>query len=326
MAHDEISTNEISGSPFPPVGFWAKHFAMGPSKPGHRRKLWQVYPSRNLWYFDGRCVSGPDRTWFFISLAMLLVPACFWYGFSMEYLVHHISPGVAAASAGLVGVALVSIFLTGFTDPGILPRRPLAPLAKTPESLVYSIRDKRVSSKYCTTCHIWRPPRSSHCAVCDNCVAVYDHHCPWIGNCIGVRNYRYYLLFVNSVFLNVLYTLAFCIAEIALRTCADRDCSAGALGRALADNPVPLIVAVYLFLIAHAIGGLSGFHYYLNVRNVTTNEELKGVYRGPRNPFHRGHLLYGLHSLFPPAYPRFLPARQPIDSHHVPHYHQPQDV
>src|SRR3989338_3450876 len=68
---------------------------MGPGKPDHRKKLWEIYPSKNLLYFDGRCVSGPDRTWFFISLGMLLIPAAFWYGFSMNYLVHHISPAVA---------------------------------------------------------------------------------------------------------------------------------------------------------------------------------------------------------------------------------------
>ena len=73
--------------------------------------------------------------------------------------------------------------------------------------------------KFCETCILYRPPKTSHCKYCNNCVSCFDHHCLWVGNCIGKFNYRKFILFILSMnFLNI-YVL--CISFYAIYICID---------------------------------------------------------------------------------------------------------
>ena len=65
------------------------------------------------------------------------------------------------------------------------------------------------TERLCKTCQIIRPPRSSHCHICDNCVQDFDHHCFFISNCVGKRNHKYFYLFLFFGSLLSIYVLIF---------------------------------------------------------------------------------------------------------------------
>jgi palmitoyltransferase ZDHHC9/14/18 len=103
--------------------------------------------------------------------------------------------------------AIINFFLyrTATTDPGIIPGRVWNfKNAKIPQKYHKASKQSRVffwtvqqvntpqvvRLKFCETCFIFRPLRTSHCNICNNCVNKFDHHCVWIGTCVGRRNYK----------------------------------------------------------------------------------------------------------------------------------------
>ncbi|KAG5231964.1 protein S-acyltransferase [Salix suchowensis] len=197
---------------------------------------------------------------------------------------------ITAFSLILTVTVLVNLFLVSTIDPGIIPRNDGSCIEETAGTsdgtrrMRVTVNGVELKLKYCRICKIFRPPRSCHCAVCDNCVEKFDHHCPWIGQCIALRNYRFYLTFVISALIFFVYVFAFSCRRIHQRMLRT---GTGFLGM-LKNCPETLALVSFSFPTILFLGGLTILHVFLLARNQTGYENFRQSYMGSRNPFDKG--------------------------------------
>lgn len=241
------------------------------------------------------------------AAALLLGCSTLFFVFTCPWLATVVSPVVPVYNGLVFLFVLANFSMATFMDPGVFPRASededkdddfRAPLYKNME-----VKGIQVRMKWCSTCHFYRPPRCSHCSVCDNCVEDFDHHCPWVNNCIGRRNYRYFFLFLVSLCAHMLavfsFGLLFVLNHLELLTDL--------------HTAVTMIVMCVSGLFFIPVMGLTGFHLVLVARGRTTNEQVTGKFRGGVNPFTRGCCGNIKHVLCSPLAPRYMvdPRKKP---------------
>lgn len=133
--------------------------------------LYEFYPGRNRFFCNGKCVAGP--------ISDVAPFCCGWIlmvGVSLFYGVF-IAPELWLGELQIFPIlsiiffifTMVFLILCNCTDPGIIPRRYIFEVqGYVPKEFLNcsSIEDKedfRKIFKFCETCQIYRPPKSSHC-------------------------------------------------------------------------------------------------------------------------------------------------------------------
>ena len=116
-------------------------------------------------------------------------------------------------------IELSSTLLGGCSDPGIIARQRRDYYYNTNKpALKYRINGHIFTLNYCYSCSAYRPPRTSHCSLCDNCVERFDHHCLWLGTCIGRRNYRYFYFLTLCINLSAIFQIGYSLYYIVIHS------------------------------------------------------------------------------------------------------------
>ena len=292
----------------------------------------EAWTGNHVFLCGGRAMLGSDAPLFYVTNLLLAAGAALHFGLVLPHLMRRDGDGgngddgdsmrvwtthsaAVITSAVACLAAVLSLWKTALTDPGIIPPNPSPDRPPPPP-------DSRPAGgrvpmggplgyRYCQTCNVYRPPRSKHCNSCNVCVASFDHHCPWVGTAIGGRNYASFVSFLVSLCVLTFVVTASCVRIVAA---AYRDTVRDSLDLEDDDEvfddyfhdatrfhvrlllatvsrlPVEAAFGLFAAMCTWSLTSLALFHFVIISAAQTTNERVRGVYQygGVPNPNDRG--------------------------------------
>ena len=182
-------------------------------------------------------------------------------------------------------IEICSGILGGCTDPGILPRQGDDFYYNTNKPLLRQVINGHLMTlTFCYSCSLFRPPRTSHCSLCDNCIERFDHHCVWLGTCIGRRNYKYFYTLIFCLNISSIFQIIFSMYYIIFQIKKFKNKENYSLLLLLGLSGVALVNLLYLVFF---IAKLFFLHTYLVFSSMTFYEYFKDKFKKiPKiNPF-----------------------------------------
>ena len=240
------------------------------------QKQYTTWKGQNYFWCSGTSLTGGQsfKPILFTS-TILSIPPILYFSFNIAFFLSPTYPLILLIIPCLTYITSLILFcIAGFSDPGIMKRNnKVYGCHETFIKIVHKGVYKKI--RLCTTCQIAKPPRSAHCADCDNCVMKFDHHCPWIGNCVAKRNYIYFYFFLLLLNVTSFFILGCAVAQLSQRLYMGIKEEGKEIAVILADCVPIMLVVIYVIMEMLFITGLFFYHSMLVCRNMSTKEELK---------------------------------------------------
>ncbi|RLV94261.1 Palmitoyltransferase ERF2 [Spathaspora sp. JA1] len=248
-----------------------------------QRRNYQIQPNENMkfvYLLGGRFRTIKTKPITILTGLVIVIPGVLFWIFEAKHIWRDFHPAIVILFSYLWWLTFMFYFKSTTSDPGIIPRNIHLPktlqnnkVTNPPEEYFNTItlphNKHNVQVKYCASCHIWRPPRTSHCSTCQVCILSHDHHCIYLNNCIGERNYRYFLWFLLTAVLSCIYLLTITIIHLTHTN----------INQSIRKHPVALLLFIYSILALIYPFLLLLFHVFLTSQNLTTREYLNYVYK-----------------------------------------------